>query len=143
MTALTIAQFTADTIFGFVVRLVATFLGALLGMILWYIGSGSGDGNPFGLAAVLAVVLPFILFIRINFVHHFAFYLTLDLHLTNAGSHLLYYHRHYRRIQLARRIAPPPPFLANRSIITLLLFLHSWVLAGRSHGAGLLLLPSE
>jgi hypothetical protein len=75
MTALTIAQFTADTIFGFVVRLVATFLGALLGMLLWYLGSGGGIGNAYGLAAVLAVVLPFILFIRVNFVCHFSIWL--------------------------------------------------------------------
>ena len=70
MAALTVAQFTADTIFGFVVRVIGTFLGALLGMIVWYTGSGSGTGNPYGLLAVLAVVLPFVLFIRINFVLH-------------------------------------------------------------------------
>jgi len=68
MTALTISQFTADTMFGFVVRIFGTFLGAVLGMVIWYTGSGSGTGNPYGICAVLAVCLPFILFIRINFV---------------------------------------------------------------------------
>ena len=68
MCALTLAQFTADTIFGFVIRIIGTFLGALLGMVIWYIGSGSGTGNPYALSAVLAVCLPFIMFIRINFV---------------------------------------------------------------------------
>ena len=68
MCALTIAQFTADTIFGFVVRITGTFLGAVLGMAIWYIGSGSGTGNAYALLAILAVCLPFIIFIRINFV---------------------------------------------------------------------------
>ena len=134
MTALTIAQFTADTIFGFVVRLVATLLGAALGMVVWYIGSGGGDGNPFGLAAVLAVVLPFILFIRVNFVYQLVFYLTLDLPLTDAGSHLLHYHRYYYWLQLARCILCPS--LANCRIITLMLSLPCWVLVGKSLGAG-------
>jgi Putative ER transporter, 6TM, N-terminal/Fusaric acid resistance protein-like len=68
MTALTIAQFTADTVFGFVCRIVGTFLGALLGMVIWYIGSGSGMGNAYGLLACLAVCIPFMMFIRVNFV---------------------------------------------------------------------------
>jgi uncharacterized membrane protein YccC len=68
MAGLTVSQFTADTIFGFVVRVIGTFLGAVLGMVIWYIGSGNGSGNAYGLLAILAVVLPFITFIRINFV---------------------------------------------------------------------------
>lgn len=99
MTALTIAQFTADTIFGFVVRVAGTFLGALLGMLVWYIGSGSGKGNPYGLLAVLAVTLPFTMFIRINFVCSlFAIHLTLDLYFTNALNYFLYYHRPHHRL---------------------------------------------
>jgi hypothetical protein len=68
MCALTISQFTADTIFGFVVRITGTFVGALLGMAIWYMGSGDGTGNPYALLGILAVVLPFIMFIRNNFV---------------------------------------------------------------------------
>jgi hypothetical protein len=68
MCALTISQYTADTVFGFVVRITGTFLGAVLGMAIWYIGSGSGPGNPYALLAILAVVLPFIIFVRNNFV---------------------------------------------------------------------------
>lgn len=68
MCALTISQFTADTIFGFVVRIFGTFFGALLGMVIWYMGSGSGTGNPYALLAILGVLLPFIMFIRNNFV---------------------------------------------------------------------------
>ena len=120
MTALTIAQFTADTIFGFVVRLVATFLGAVLGMLLWYIGSGGGIGNSYGLAAVLAVALPFILFIRVNFVRHFSICLISDLYLTNACSHILYYNRHHHWIQLARRDSSMS--LSDDRIIICLLF---------------------
>jgi hypothetical protein len=97
MTALTIAQFTADTVFGFAVRIVGTFLGAVLGMVIWYIGSGSGTGNPYGLAAVLAVVLPFMLFVRVNFVWSLLFADT-ELFYSDAGNHLLYYHQYHRRI---------------------------------------------
>ena len=68
MCALTISQYTADTIFGFVVRICGTFFGAVLGMAIWYIGSGNGPGNPYALLAILGMVLPFIVFIRINFV---------------------------------------------------------------------------
>ena len=68
MCALNISQYTADTIFGFVMRISGTFCGAVLGMAIWYIGSGSGSGNPYALLAILGVVLPFIVFIRINFV---------------------------------------------------------------------------
>ena len=68
LAALTISLFTADTIFGFVMRILGTFLGTIFGMAIWYIGSGNGTGNPYGLGAVLAVVLPFLLFFRINFV---------------------------------------------------------------------------
>ena len=141
MTALTISQFTADTMFGFVVRLVATFLGALLAMVIWYIGSGGGDGNAFGLSAVLAVVLPFILFIRVNFVYHLNFYLIVDLHLTYASSHFLYYNRHRSRIQLARRCSSSS--FANCRLITHLPFRRCWVLAGRLHGADSSPSPSE
>jgi Putative ER transporter, 6TM, N-terminal/Fusaric acid resistance protein-like len=68
MCALTISQFTADTIFGFVCRISGTFFGALLGMVIWYMGSGSGTGNPYALLAILGVLLPFIMFVRNNFV---------------------------------------------------------------------------
>jgi len=111
MCALTISQYTADTIFGFVVRISGTFFGAVLGMAVWYIGSGSGDDNPYALLAILGVVLPFILFIRINFVlfSHWA-QLMLGLHLSDARHHLLHHHRSHCGLQLARRTRP---FLAR------------------------------
>jgi hypothetical protein len=95
MTALTIAQFTADTIFGFVCRIVGTFLGALLGMVIWYIGSGSGMGNAYGLLTCLAVCIPFMMFIRVNFVCPFDITNT-GLFNANASNHLLHYrHPHH------------------------------------------------
>lgn len=68
MATLTLAQHTGDTVFGFLVRLVGTFLGALLGMLLWYISSGNGYGNPYALCAVMAVALPLIQFVRIYYI---------------------------------------------------------------------------
>lgn len=91
MCALTISQFTADTIFGFVVRILGTFLGALLGMVIWYIGSGCGTGNPYALLIILAVVLPFIMFIRVAAGLYVS--LTEGLYLTYARKNFLYYDR--------------------------------------------------
>ncbi|KIR40091.1 hypothetical protein I307_04809 [Cryptococcus deuterogattii 99/473] len=48
-------------------RVVASFWGCLIGMVLWYIGSGSGQGNPYGIAAVCAVAFPLASFFRIHF----------------------------------------------------------------------------
>jgi hypothetical protein len=39
MAALTSTQFTGDTTFGFVVRVLGTFLGAIVGLTVWYIGA--------------------------------------------------------------------------------------------------------
>lgn len=103
MASLTISQFTADTIFGFVCRLFGTFLGAVLGLLIWYMGSGSGTGNAFGLAAIMAVVLPVMIFVRINFVFvSLENVLTLGLHLSDACHYLLHHNSSYHRIQLAR-----------------------------------------
>ncbi|KAI0089790.1 hypothetical protein BDY19DRAFT_888753 [Irpex rosettiformis] len=62
---LTIARFRGDTTFGLVARIIATFFGGLLGTVLWYISSGNGKGNAYGLAAVCAVSFPFIFFGRL------------------------------------------------------------------------------
>ncbi|ESK92525.1 hypothetical protein Moror_4433 [Moniliophthora roreri MCA 2997] len=67
MAQLTLARFRGDTTFGQVARITSTFLGGLVGMVIWYISAGSGNGNPFGLAAVCAVAMPFIFYLRLYY----------------------------------------------------------------------------
>ncbi|KLT41025.1 hypothetical protein CC85DRAFT_297212 [Cutaneotrichosporon oleaginosum] len=63
MAQMTLAVFAGDTFSSWVSRLLASFWGGLVGMVAWYIGSGSGPGNPYGIAAVTAVLfLPLMLF---------------------------------------------------------------------------------
>ncbi|THH28781.1 hypothetical protein EUX98_g5402 [Antrodiella citrinella] len=62
---LTLARWRGDTTFGLVSRIVATFFGCLVGMALWYISTGTGTGNPYGLAAVVGVASPFLVFARL------------------------------------------------------------------------------
>ncbi|KAL4883402.1 hypothetical protein BJY04DRAFT_226481 [Aspergillus karnatakaensis] len=57
--------YMADFTFSVLSRLVGTVVGGVLGLLAWYIGSGSGPGNPYGLSAVMAVFLAFFLWIRL------------------------------------------------------------------------------
>ncbi|KZT53089.1 hypothetical protein CALCODRAFT_501425 [Calocera cornea HHB12733] len=66
MAQLTLQRWAGDTIIQWVWRIIATFCGAVLGVTLWYIGSGSSTGNAFGLGAVGAVALPIIFFLRLH-----------------------------------------------------------------------------
>ncbi|KAL5495894.1 hypothetical protein ACEPAI_1358 [Sanghuangporus weigelae] len=64
---LALSRFRGDTIFGWFSREVATFCGGIVGTIMWYISTGLGNGNSYGLAAVCAVVFPFLFFIRLYY----------------------------------------------------------------------------
>ncbi|KIK91214.1 hypothetical protein PAXRUDRAFT_150011 [Paxillus rubicundulus Ve08.2h10] len=61
----TLSRFRGDTAFGLVARICSTFIGGIVGTVMWYISTGSGRGNPFGLAAVCFVCFPFFFFIRL------------------------------------------------------------------------------
>ncbi|KAF9457122.1 hypothetical protein BDZ94DRAFT_1203283 [Collybia nuda] len=65
MGQLTIARFRGDTAFGLVARIGSTFLGGVVGLVMWYTSCGSGRGNAFGFAAVCAVCFPFFFFARL------------------------------------------------------------------------------
>ncbi|KAF7295393.1 hypothetical protein MIND_01078900 [Mycena indigotica] len=67
MGQVTLARFrgTCDTVFGLSTRVLSTFLGGILGMVMWYISSGSGHGNAFGLGALCAVCFPFFFYGRL------------------------------------------------------------------------------
>ncbi|GBE78787.1 hypothetical protein SCP_0116800 [Sparassis crispa] len=58
MGQLSLARFRGDTTFGLVARVMATFLGGICGMVMWYISTGNGRGSYYGLAAVCAVCFP-------------------------------------------------------------------------------------
>ncbi|KAF8510808.1 hypothetical protein BU17DRAFT_55138 [Hysterangium stoloniferum] len=62
---LTMSRYRGDTISAFISRLSSTFFGLGLGLIMWYVSSGSGDGNAYGIAAVGAVVFPVLMFVRL------------------------------------------------------------------------------
>lgn len=57
--------YMADFTFSIIARLAGTVGGGVLGMLAWYIGSGHGPGNPYGLSAVMAVMLVIFLWIRL------------------------------------------------------------------------------
>ncbi|KAI4716426.1 hypothetical protein E4T48_07379 [Aureobasidium sp. EXF-10727] len=59
------ASFSAEFNFAFVTRIFGTIAGGVLGMLGWYIGSGNGPGNPYGLAAVLAVYSVILMWFRL------------------------------------------------------------------------------
>ncbi|OXG24105.1 hypothetical protein C361_02654 [Cryptococcus neoformans Tu259-1] len=67
MAQLTLAVYSGDTASAWLGRVVASFWGCLIGMVLWYIGSGSGQGNPYGIAAACAVAFPLASFFRVYF----------------------------------------------------------------------------
>ncbi|KAG5640425.1 hypothetical protein DXG03_008703, partial [Asterophora parasitica] len=57
-----LAVYAGDQIAGFFVRITGTIFGLLIGMAVWYIGAGNGDGNHYGVVvATTAFTAPFIL----------------------------------------------------------------------------------
>lgn len=58
MAQLTLSRFKGETAVNFVCRIIASFLGGVSGLVLWYVSTGSGKGNPYGLAAAAAIFFP-------------------------------------------------------------------------------------
>ncbi|KAF3098930.1 hypothetical protein TWF569_003185 [Orbilia oligospora] len=54
MAQLTISQYLGDFVFSVAMRTFGTVVGGICGLIVWYIGAGSGPGNPYGIMAILA-----------------------------------------------------------------------------------------
>ncbi|KAK6359209.1 hypothetical protein TWF696_000373 [Orbilia brochopaga] len=65
MAQLTISQYMGDFIFSIAMRTLGTVIGGVFGLVVWYIGAGSGPGNPYGIMAILAPFVIFIIAIRI------------------------------------------------------------------------------
>jgi hypothetical protein len=57
--------YMADFTVSLVSRFVSTILGGVLGLVAWYMGSGHGKGNPYGMAASAGVMLPIALWLRL------------------------------------------------------------------------------
>jgi hypothetical protein len=57
--------YMADLSFSIVSRTVGTVIGGVMGMVAWYIGSGSGIGNPYGLSAISALMVAILIWWRI------------------------------------------------------------------------------
>ncbi|OOF94059.1 hypothetical protein ASPCADRAFT_406922 [Aspergillus carbonarius ITEM 5010] len=61
----TLLVYMADFTLSLVSRLVGTVVGGVLGMIAWYIGSGHGPGNAYGLGAITAAMTVVLMWWRI------------------------------------------------------------------------------
>ncbi|EAW12654.1 uncharacterized protein ACLA_010800 [Aspergillus clavatus NRRL 1] len=65
MAQTTLLVYMADFTFSLISRAIGTVLGGLVGLAAWYIGSGHGPGNPYGLAAITAPVVILFMWARL------------------------------------------------------------------------------
>ncbi|EPS34710.1 hypothetical protein PDE_09674 [Penicillium oxalicum 114-2] len=61
----TLVIYMSDFTLSLASRFIGTIVGGVAGLVAWYIGSGGGPGNPYGLAAVMAVILLLLMWGRI------------------------------------------------------------------------------
>ncbi|KAK9368556.1 hypothetical protein V1509DRAFT_564510 [Lipomyces kononenkoae] len=61
----TLLVYMADVIFSTITAIIGSIVGGVLGLIAWYIGSGDGPGNAYGLGASMAFVLVLIMWTRV------------------------------------------------------------------------------
>lgn len=57
MAQLGLVPYASDFVSGLIIRGLGTVAGGIVGLVVWYMGSGLGSGNPYGLSAVMAVVI--------------------------------------------------------------------------------------
>lgn len=67
MSQTTMLVYMADFTFSVACRTVGTVIGGVLGLVAWYIGSGHGPGNPYGLAAITGAVVVVLMWGRLFF----------------------------------------------------------------------------
>ncbi|KLP20147.1 membrane protein [Fusarium fujikuroi] len=65
--------YLADFTFSLIARTIGTIVGGVIGMVAWYIGAGSGVGNPYGMAASTGVMIIPMLWWRLYLPPSFAF----------------------------------------------------------------------
>ena len=61
----TVVVYMSDFALSLVSRTVGTIVGGVMGLVAWYIGSGHGSGNPYGLGAIMAAVVVILMWGRI------------------------------------------------------------------------------
>lgn len=69
MCALSTSESSAESVYVFVSKVVFSFVGAISGMIGWYISTGSGKGNYYGYSIVTAVMFFFLAYYRHFSIH--------------------------------------------------------------------------
>lgn len=57
--------YMADFTFSVISRFIGTVVGGAVGLVAWYIGSGHGPGNPYGLGAIMAAVVIILMWARL------------------------------------------------------------------------------
>ncbi|KAF4450447.1 hypothetical protein F53441_6446 [Fusarium austroafricanum] len=57
MAQMALEPYMSDFNSGILIRTLGTVAGGVLGLLCWYIGSANGPGNPYGLAAIMAVAI--------------------------------------------------------------------------------------
>ncbi|KAI0254490.1 hypothetical protein BJV78DRAFT_1338541 [Lactifluus subvellereus] len=57
--------YVGDQLYNYLIRIVATFLGLITALLIWYIGNGNGNGSPYGLAASYGVLTIPVMFVRL------------------------------------------------------------------------------
>lgn len=55
MCGVSTAEYTGETIYVFYCKVIYSFFGSLLAMVMWYVSTGNGRGNYYGYSAVTAV----------------------------------------------------------------------------------------
>ncbi|KEI37617.1 uncharacterized protein L969DRAFT_89573 [Mixia osmundae IAM 14324] len=67
MVGLASTEFVGQTVFNFVYRIACSIVGAVVGLVIWYIAAGNGDGNAYALGVVWAIVVLPIMAIRLYY----------------------------------------------------------------------------
>lgn len=65
MAQLTISRHRGESVFALVSRLLSTFGGAVVGMVIWYMSNGADLANPYGIMAVWSAFLIPLMAVRI------------------------------------------------------------------------------
>jgi hypothetical protein len=61
----TVVVYMSDFALSIMSRFAGTIIGGVIGLVGWYVGSGNGSGNPYGLGAVMVVVIVLLMWARI------------------------------------------------------------------------------
>ncbi|KAL7418186.1 hypothetical protein BDY24DRAFT_437656 [Mrakia frigida] len=68
MAQLTLALYSGETAMAWVGRVMGTFAGCIVGLLVWSIGAGgTGKGTPWGIGAACAVSFPLIMLVRLYY----------------------------------------------------------------------------